>query len=118
MMELPHMPNNTPAKTPSQLKSETARANGAKSRGPKSAATREMSSLNSLRHGLTACSTILLARENREDFDRMVSEYNAIHEPVGAEEIGFVREMVAARWRIQRIWTAETSVIDLEMVRQ
>src|SRR5437899_1237246 len=103
---------------PSKLRSDTARANGAKSRGPKTAATRQISSMNSLRHGLTACSSILLACESREEFDRMAAEYNAIYRPVGPEENGFVREMIAARWRIQRIGTAEAAVIDLEMVRK
>jgi hypothetical protein len=103
---------------PSQLKSDTARANGAKSRGPKSAATREISSRNSLRHGLSACNTLLLACESREDFELMLAEYNSIHLPATLEENGLVREMVAARWRIQRLWTAETSLIDLEMIRQ
>jgi hypothetical protein len=103
---------------PSQLKSDTARANGAKSRGPKSAATREISSRNSLKHGLSACSTILLACESRAEFDLMLAEYNSIHLPATPEENGLVREMVAARWRIQRLWTAETSLIDLEMIRQ
>jgi len=45
---------------PSQLRSDTARANGAKSRGPKSAETKEKSARNSLRHGFTARSIILL----------------------------------------------------------
>src|SRR5881628_2535746 len=103
---------------PSKLKSNTARANGAKSRGPKSAATREISSRNSLHHGLTACNTILLACENRADFERMLAEYTAAHQPATPEETSLVKEMVAARWRIQRLWTAETSLIDLEMIRR
>src|SRR5438128_9637966 len=48
---------------PSKLKSETARINGAKSRGPKSPETRQKSSRNALDHGLTAASTIVLACE-------------------------------------------------------
>src|SRR4051812_49867034 len=102
---------------PSQLKSDTARANGAKSRGPKSAATREISSRNSLRHGFTAHNTILLACESQADFDEMVARYKAIHQPATAEEEGLVKEMIAARWRIERLWTAETSLIDVEMIR-
>src|SRR5437016_8997260 len=103
---------------PSKLKSDTARANGAKSKGPKSAATREISSRNSLRHGLTACNTILLACESRDDFERMLAEYTATHKPATPEEESLVKEMVAARWRTQRLWTAETAIIDLEMVSQ
>src|SRR6476660_9916290 len=102
----------------SKLKSDTARANGAKSRGPKSAATREISSRNSLKHGLLACNTILLACESQEEFGLMLAEYNSIRLPATPEEHGLVKEMVAARWRIQRLWTAETSLIDLEMIRQ
>ena len=41
-----------------------------------------------------------------------------VHLPATPEEHGLVKEMVAARWRIQRLWTAETSLIDLEMIRQ
>ena len=53
---------------PSQLRSDTARANGAKSRGPKSAETKEKSSRNSLRHGFTSRHTILLECENEDEF--------------------------------------------------
>jgi hypothetical protein len=45
---------------PSQLKSDTARANGAKSRGPKTAEGKEKSSKNSLKHGFTSRHSILL----------------------------------------------------------
>ncbi len=56
---------------PSQLKSDTARANGAKSRGPKSAETKEKSSRNSLRHGFTSRHSILLECENEDEFQEL-----------------------------------------------
>src|SRR2546427_1880187 len=48
----------------------------------------------------------------------MPAEYNATHQPATPEEQGLVREMVASCWRIQRLWTAETALLDLEMIKQ
>ena len=62
---------------PSQLKSDTARANGAKSKGPKTAETREKSSRNSLKHGITSRHNMLLACEDPVLFQQLVDEYTA-----------------------------------------
>src|SRR5712691_2511518 len=102
---------------PSELKSETARANGAKSRGPTTAAGREKSSRNSLRHGFTSRSTIVLECENTEEFKEMLADYKATYQPANAAESDLVDQMVAARWRIRRIWTVETTLIDAEIRR-
>src|SRR6266446_3726265 len=102
---------------PTKLKSETARINGAKSRGPTSPDGLEKSSRNSLRHGLTARNTILLACESQDEFDRMLADYMTTYQPVTAEDTDLVKEMVAARWRIQRFWTIETALVDLEMLQ-
>src|SRR5713226_9534213 len=90
---------------PSQLKSDTARANGAKSRGPKSAETREKSSRNSFRHGFTSRHTILLECENPDEFQEMCDDFAATYHPATPAEQDLVDEMVAARWRIHRIRT-------------
>jgi hypothetical protein len=45
----------------SERKSAASRANGAKSRGPKTAETKLKSSQNSLRHGFASRKTILLS---------------------------------------------------------
>ena len=102
----------------SEKKSAAARANGAKSRGPKSDETRAKSSRNSLRHGLTSQKTILLKCENPDEFQEMLDEYMAVHQPATPAEKDFVDEMVAARWRIQRFWTIETVLLDSEMDNQ
>src|SRR6266478_5275787 len=103
---------------PSQLRSDTARANGAKSHGPKSAATREISSQNSLRHGFTARHLILLECENEDQFKKMEDYFAAMHQPVTLAEQDLVDEMVAARWRLQRIRAIETVILDCEMIRK
>src|SRR5258708_33561188 len=56
---------------PTERQSESARINGAKSRGPQSAEGKKKSSRNSLRHGCTAGHTILLACEDRGELQRM-----------------------------------------------
>src|SRR5438034_5544493 len=103
---------------PSQLKSDTARANGAKSRGPKSAEGKEKSSKNSLRHGFTSRHSILFDCENPEEFKEMQDYYAAMHHPATPAEQDLVDEMVGFRWRVRRIRTAEAVMADIEMIRR
>ena len=103
---------------PTERQSESARINGAKSRGPKSAEGKKKSSRNSLRHGCTAGHTILLACEDRGDFNRMRKDYDAMYKPVTLEEQNLVDEMFATAWRLRRATTIETALIDLEVVTE
>src|SRR5438045_2635312 len=100
---------------PSQLKSDTARANGAKSKGPKTAETREISSRNSLKHGCTARHTMLLACEDPAEFQRVADEYMTTYQPANPMERNLVEEMIGAKWRIQRLKTIEIALMDYEM---
>src|SRR5258707_1183927 len=59
---------------PSQLQSDTARANGAKSNGPATPEGRAISSRNSLRHGLTA-KAVVLPGESQEEFQALLDAY-------------------------------------------
>jgi hypothetical protein len=102
----------------SELKSATSRANGAKSRGPKTAETREKSSRNSLDHGFTAKKTIVLACENPEQFQELLDDYAATYQPGSPVEMDLVNEMVACRWRMQRLRMIETALLDSEMERE
>jgi len=101
----------------SQLQSDTARINGAKSRGPKSAEGRAISSQNALRHGFTACNTTLLKCENPDEFEDSIAHHFATYHPSDAAQEALVNEMISARWRIRRIRVVETHLIDLEMMR-
>src|SRR5260370_23787413 len=102
----------------SQLKSDTARANGAKSHGPKSAETRSISSKNALKHGFTSHNTLLLASENPEEFESMFADFKAFYAPTNGMEARMVYRIACAQWRIYRLMTVETAMFDFEMIRQ
>src|SRR5712691_4858312 len=103
----------------SNLKSETARANGAKSRGPTTAEGKEKSSRNANKHGLTAGNgNILLDCEDPGQFDEVLNRLLAIHEPATPAEQDLVEEMVACRWRTRRLWTIGTVLPTAEILAQ
>jgi hypothetical protein len=102
---------------PSDLKSETARINGAKSHGPKTPEGKEISSRNSLKHGFTSRKTFILQTESPDDYREFLAEHIAIHQPASPAEKELVDQMAIARWRIRRFVGAETVLIDCEMVR-
>jgi hypothetical protein len=98
-------------------KSETSRANGAKSRGPVTPAGRAVSSRNSLRHGLTAKS-VVLPTESAEQWQSLLDAYLDHFDPQTGVERDLVETMAAARWRLRRISTIETVALYTEMVRR
>jgi hypothetical protein len=100
----------------SQLKSDTARANGAKSRGPVTPEGRAASSRNSLRHGFTAAS-VVLPTESSEDFQSLLDSYIHQFQPQGGVEMDLIQTMAATRWRLRRISTIETTLLNNEMTR-
>jgi hypothetical protein len=101
----------------STRKVESARANGAKSQGPVTPEGKQSSSLNSLKHGLTA-RTLVLSNEARERFDGTVEAYLDELGPLTEIETDLVEEMVAAKWRQRRCWVMEKSALDLQMDSQ
>ena len=103
---------------PTKLKSETARANGAKSKGPKTAETREKSSRNSLKHGLTTRHNMLLACEDPALFQQVVDEYTSVYQPTNPVERDLVEEMIGAKWRIRRLKLIEVALVDYEMANK
>jgi len=90
-------------------KSESARINGAKSRGPSTEAGRARSSQNALKHGL--CSqALLLPSEDPSEFHDLLTAYIQQLQPDGPVELDLVHEMVAAKWRLDRIALIETQL--------
>src|SRR6266542_2820856 len=89
----------------------SSRANGAKSRGPKTGAGKQVSSRNAIRHGLLA-QCVVLRNENEVDFDRIVSQFLGRFRCADDVEAGIVEEMAAAAWRLRRSWAIETSILN------
>src|ERR1700704_6506298 len=98
---------------PSKLQSDTSRANGAKSHGPKSPETRAISAQNSLKHGFTSHHTTLLECENPEEFAQTRAEHVTTYQPANDAQQNLIDAMVSARWRIRRIQVAESVLIEL-----
>ena len=101
----------------SQLKYDTARANGAKSRGPVTPEGRARSSRNSLRHGLSG-KAIVLPSETAGDFDRLRQSYLDDLQPSGQVETDLVETMAVARWRLRRLWAIESNLFSIELPRR
>jgi hypothetical protein len=103
----------------STLKSETARVNGAKSKGPTTAEGREKSSRNALKHGLCADDdTVLLDCEDPARYNEFLVKFRGIHEPATPAEEDVFEEMAIARWRLRRMRTVELGLLNAEILAQ
>ena len=88
-----------------------SRANGALSRGPKTARGKSFSSRNALRHGLLS-KLIVLHDEPDEAFQALFAAYIDRFGPLDPVEIGMIEEMVATFWRMRRAWAVENRLLD------
>jgi hypothetical protein len=104
----------------SRIKTEIARRNGAKSRGPVSIDGCRRASLNALKHGLASRNPgiLCLANEDPGRLDQLAARWIAKLQPRDEAELEMVHEIVAHRWRLQRSWAIETAALDTEMDRQ
>jgi hypothetical protein len=102
---------------PSKQKRKIAQRNGAKAAGTKSPQGIQKSSMNALRHGLTS-RTLVLSNESQAKFDHLLQSYIEKFQPRDGVEMNLVDEMVAARWRQQRVWMIQTAALDLQMDSQ
>jgi hypothetical protein len=101
----------------SRQKRKQARQNGAKAAGTKSPAGIQKSSANSLKHGLTG-KAVVLTNESQAQFDDLHQTYVVEFHPESGVEMDLIDQMVAAQWRLRRIWRMQTAALDLKMVRQ
>ena len=101
----------------SRNKRKQARQNGAKAAGTKSPAGIQQSSENSLKHGLTG-KAIVLSNESQQKFEELHQTYVEEFQPQSGVEMDLLDQMVAAQWRLRRIWRMQTAALDLQMDRQ
>ena len=101
----------------SQRKIDSARANGAKSHGPKTEQGRKKSAMNALTHGLYA-SSVVLSTESPDEYRQLLEAYLQQLQPVGEVEFDLVEEMVAAKWQQRRLRAIESDLLELEMMQQ
>ncbi len=100
----------------SQARIEAGRRNGMLAKGKKSEEARQKCAQNSVKHGLFS-KTLVLANESPELFESTRKTYYELWKPENEFEADLVHDMVAARWRLNRIWTVETETIDLRQAR-
>jgi len=100
-----------------QRKIDSARANGAKSHGPVTEEGRKKSSMNALKHGLTA-RTVLFSNDNHAEYDVLLESYIQSLQPIDPFEMDLVVEMVNAKWQQRRVQKFETELFDREMDEQ
>jgi hypothetical protein len=98
----------------SQRRIDSSRANGAKSRGPVTAAGRYNSSRNNLRHGLLAKSAVL-EEERSEAFSQLLADLAREHNAQTETQLTLVEHMAMARWRIARLWAIERELLQSEI---
>lgn len=103
--------------TPSERRRAAARANGLKSRGPKTQEGKARSSQNAIRHGLTSTSFIV-HNEDLDQFSQLRTRYIDRFQPVDGCEHDLVDDIVHARWMLLRARLMQNELLNLEMTVQ
>jgi hypothetical protein len=91
----------------SEKRSQTARANGAKSHGPKTPEGKARSSRNATTHGLLS-DVVVLPNESLDGFESLLNGYVARLGPTDQFEETMIEEMAACYWRMRRGWGSNT----------
>src|SRR5439155_25626675 len=92
---------------------EANRRNARKSTGPTTAAGKERSRCNAVRHGLTA-ETVIGALEDAEDYKAFEAAITADYDAQSAVERELVLRLASLLWRLRRATTMETSLFEIQ----
>jgi hypothetical protein len=85
-----------------ESRAATNRANSLHSTGPRTDPGKQRSSLNALRHGLTA-RTAILPTEDPEAHQRHIQQFLDEYQPANSTETQLVHEIANTAWRLNRI---------------
>ncbi|QOY85612.1 hypothetical protein [Paludibaculum fermentans] len=104
-------------------KSERARANGKRSRGPVTAEGKARSAHNSTKHGqyakpVSAAHAALLRNEDSSAFNDLLARLNQDLLPTNSYECTLVRELCAIEWMLVRNMAVKTRAIDLQIAAE
>src|SRR5580658_3436267 len=86
------------------------RANARHSTGPRTESGKQRSSLNALRHGLTA-RTALLPTEDAHAYQRHIQQFLDEYAPATPTETQLAREIADTAWRLNRIPLLEAELV-------
>ncbi len=85
--------------------------NAQHSTGPKTAEGKAASSRNATRHGLSsAC--IVLAHEDQDEFDLILTELREEHEPANLHQVALVDQLAKSQWLLARAQRLETAAFN------
>jgi hypothetical protein len=98
-------------------KIESARTNGAKSRGAHTKQGRHAFALNAVTHGLTA-KTVILQNEPEQEYEAELQSYLHHFRPQDMPEERLVRQLAAAGWRLARYAGVESGLMNHTMDQQ
>ncbi|MBI3208794.1 MAG: hypothetical protein HYZ37_07820 [Candidatus Solibacter usitatus] len=95
---------------------EASRANGSKSKGPITISGKEIACRNAIKHGFTS-RIALLKGEDPAKLQQMTYMFMDRFNPIDDSEVFLVMDIAAAAWRIRRLLSAETAMLDMEITR-
>ena len=98
--------------TPSPAQQAASRANGARSRGPATAAGKARAARNGTRHGLRGGAFAPLPGEDTDELEQLRQAVACDWSPRDAFERHWAAELVAALWRQQRLRRLEFAALD------
>ena len=101
--------------TPKLTRSQQARINGAKSKGPNTPEGKAISSRNAMRHGFAAVINNVLSVEDEAVFERHVAGYRAALAPLNYLEETLIDQLASINWRQSRLVGIETALIDAQL---